>query len=145
MQKQKATYKDAGKVADTRFKVADVVEWDSQAGGQIKTKVGTVVAILKPNMNYEYFKNLPKRFFVEGLMTRDISRSEANELISRAERSYYDALAILAARAYKLKFNPIEGMRRSDYHYLVTVEPGVGRGNVLRLYHPISSHLRYCS
>ena len=61
---QKATSKKKvviKKVAAIKPKLGDVVKWTSQSGGHVTTKQGKVIAVLRANINYTGFWNIPLR------------------------------------------------------------------------------------
>lgn len=122
------------KKAKQEFKVGDTVKWDSHANGNTRTKKGTIVAVLKPGITYAYFKNLPKGYLERILREYGYTRDQARDLIARP--GYYDRYIKYFSIIYKLKFSPVEGMKRDTYHYLIEVEPPKGRGTTIRLYHP---------
>lgn len=127
------------KTAKQEFKLGDTVKWQSHANGNTRTKKGTIIAVMKPGISYQYFKNLPKNYVVQVLREYGYTRDEARNIYDSL--GYYDRFVQYFRSVYKLKFSPAEGMRRNTYHYLIEVDPPKGRGTDIRLYHPKTSLL----
>lgn len=120
------------------FNIGDKVMWSSQANGYRTDKRGTIVAVLAPNRNYRYLRNMAKSFYESILRPQGYTRDQARTFIDAAK--YTDAWVNFFKKQYQLKFNPREGMYRETYHYLVAV-PGVGEDGKPFLYHPATPSL----
>jgi hypothetical protein len=128
MQMQKAT----GTKKSTKNRcLGDTVSWTSHANGNITSKIGRIVAIMRPGVNYVGFGSLANSFYENILMEQGYTRDQAREKIRQTKS--LTSWAKLIKKVYNLKFNPLEGMRRDTYHYLVEVN---GDGGKPYLYHP---------
>lgn len=132
---QTVTAKTNKKVVRKTRNLGDTVSWTSHANGQFTTKMGKIVAILRPDVNYRYFSNVSKALLEEILREQGFSRKEARERVNKYGNHYW----IREFREkYQLKFNPREGMLRDSYHYLVEVDNDGGKPY---LYHPATHSL----
>lgn len=121
------------------FNLGDQVQWRSHANGCERTKIGKIVAVMSPDVNYRHFQNLPQSLYVKQLRQLGHTRDEARSQVGRATyTNYWDRVF---GQTYRLKFHPREGMRRKEYHYLVEVPAPIGRGSTPRLYHPKTAQL----
>lgn len=118
MQVQTAN-KSAKKVAKKAFQLGDRVTWVSNNDN----KVGTVVAVLKPGIDYTNFKNLSKAFFEDHVTSGyyehlKYTRREIRDFLNRKKPD----LVGMVKRFYKLTFSPAKGMKKDEYHYLVALD-----------------------
>lgn len=111
------------------FKVGNIVKWTSHSAGYTKTKTGTIVAVLKPNVDYTYLENVPKTFISDALYEREFGTREVCREYTKNRPTW--ALEI----AFKVMFRPTEGMYRTTSHYLILVDALTDKGKK-RIYHP---------
>ena len=120
------------------FNLGETVTWKSHANGRVTSKMGTIVAVLKPEEQYRYLRGLPLNLYVGILCEkRGLTRKVARAAVER--QGYYGWAVSILEEKYKMKFGVSEGMLRNEYHYLVAVDRGDRKPY---LYHPITSYLK---